>query len=92
MQLSRHGRRYYRLEIETVPQLVDWEASFDRGATWHLGQREGLTLWWQWLVAGDKAPLGTAVAALSPGETKVTVRCVDTPEIEATDAPSIYVT
>jgi hypothetical protein len=32
--LSRLGREYYRVEIDTNPPISNWEVSFDHGATW----------------------------------------------------------
>ena len=34
-ELDAHGREFYRVTITTSPQLTNWEASFDDGATWY---------------------------------------------------------
>lgn len=86
MQLTAHGRKYYRVTAVTVPQLTDWEASFDGGATWHLGAVDSRATpeanTWEWLVAGELADPTDAVAVITSSLIP-DIRAVDSPEIVA---------
>lgn len=105
MQLNRAAREYYTLELAAtnidgtpVPDPGPWEASFDDGDTWVVGEPvTGQTSWWQWLVSGDKVtdpmPVGITLAAtISTAWVVPIVRLVDNPEILAENAPAINIT
>lgn len=90
MILSRFARRYYRVTVTTDPQVTDWEASFDNGATWVAGTPiVGVDNGYQWLVAGPDVDLGAAVAVISANVTPL-LRDVDTAEVLVEDAPRIW--
>lgn len=90
MILSRYGRENYRVSIVTDPPVTAWEASFDGGLTWDPGTAftEGDLSGFQWLVAGDKAALGDAVAVI-PKTMKPILRDADTTEIIVRSGPTI---
>jgi hypothetical protein len=92
VELHREGREYYKLKITTIPALAAgaWEASFDAGTTWPVASviSDVTGDYSAWLVAGEDAEPGTAVAVISH-DTYPIVRAVDTPEIVARNAPAI---
>lgn len=94
MELSRHGRELYKLEITTTPVVASWEASFDGGETWVAGTAATLesgTPVVQWLVAGPLAALGAAVAVIA-SDLIPKVRALSNPEIVVRNAPAITLT
>ena len=91
MDLDSHGREFYTVEIVTTPQLTGWEASFDDGATWVAGAvHPTLANTWRWLLAGENAAVGTAVAVVT-SSFRPHIRATDNPEIvvRRKDAPRI---
>lgn len=78
MQLARYARKYYKLDITTEPAVTAWEASFDKGETWH--PHTVVDTFSAWLVAGPDADPGNAVAVLDSSVTPL-LRAVDNPEI-----------
>ena len=92
MQLSRHAREFYAVTLTTDPPVTAWEASFDGGATWAAGSRVGVTDEYRWLVAGNAAAVGAAVAVLAPGTHPVLTRTTSGVEIVVRNIPSITVT
>lgn len=91
MILSRHGREFLKLTLATDPPVAGWEASFDRGTTWHDGEATGDPDGFRWLIAGAAADQGAAVAKLAVGYHDVEVRVVDNPEIPARPAGYVLV-
>lgn len=96
-RLNRRGREHYDQQIITEPPVAAWEASFDDGATWHLGQAlvgDPEPGWHRWLVAGDLADPGASVAQLTPtGRTDLQplARAIANPEIVVRDLEPIRV-
>jgi hypothetical protein len=98
VNLNRSGREYYSLAITTTASsgspipASGWEASFDGGTTWFAATviTENSVDYSAWLVAGDRAAVGTAVAVLST-TTSPLVRATDNPEIVVRSAPIIAV-
>lgn len=96
MQLNRHGREYYELQITTTTSSGDpipadgWEASFDNGVTWVAATvvTHDTTDWSAWLVAGPNAEVGAAVAVITESLIPL-VRTTDNPEIVVDYAPKI---
>jgi hypothetical protein len=91
VDLDRHGREFYRLTITTNPpsQPEDWEASFDRGATWvSVTVVDGAPAW---LVEGPDAPQPPEGAVLT-GNVYPLIRLVTQPEYVVRSAPRIRVT
>jgi hypothetical protein len=95
-RLSRHGREPYEQQIVTVPPILVWEASFDGGATWTVGEAvPGEPDWYRWLIAGDLAPAGPTVAAtLTPTADDIVpmARAVVNPSIIVRDLEPVRVT
>lgn len=94
MDLSRHGREDYTLEITTDPVTAptDWEASFDGGRTWHTAVEDddGFSAW---LVAGRQAPDTVGDPGVELGtDSEPVVRLIDDPEVIIRDAPFITIT
>jgi hypothetical protein len=93
MNLSRHAREYYQLEIVTEPDVPGgWEASFDQGETWVNGSAAtvgGGVPVIRWLLAGPEADLTNAVPIV--GDITPLVRAVDVPELLVRKAPPILV-
>lgn len=98
MELSHHGRAFYALQITTTAsdgttpiELDAWEASFDGGLTWHnttVRELDGED-WSTWLLAGEDAEQGSAVAVISRPVAPL-IRAIDSPEIViAEDAPTV---
>jgi hypothetical protein len=92
--LSRHGREHYDQLIETDPPLLAWEASFDGGTTWWAGTALAPAEpgWYRWLIAGDRAAVGAAVAQLAVGEHQPLARAAGNPEIVVRPLENIRVT
>lgn len=96
-RLSRHGREPYDQRIITDPQLNGWEASFDNGATWHLGEAlvaDPEVGWVRWLIAGDLAAAGASVAQLTPTgreDLQPLARAIANPQIIVRDLEPIRV-
>jgi hypothetical protein len=93
MNLRRNAREFYTLEITTEPEVTSWDASFDNGSTWDAGTPatlDGADVH-RWLVAGDDADAGTAVAVLTTS-VRPLIRATDTPEVIVRAAPRIYLT
>jgi len=88
MRLYAQAREYYTLEIDTVPPVTGWEASFDDGATYYDGEFVGGTTY-RWLVAGPGVDPGDAVAIITKN-TEVMVRAASDPEVIVDEAPMIY--
>lgn len=90
MDLSKHGKEYYELEIVTDPATdpTDWEASFDAGATWtDAVDVEGRAAW---LVAGSLVSSPGNAAVLSH-TTQPLVRLIANQEDVVRPAPLIEV-
>jgi hypothetical protein len=92
MNLQRTARDYYVVSIETAPALSGtWQASFDRGATWHDGILADDQ--WSWLVAGplfDAASVGmddAPTVATLVEKTTVLLRIKDDPVLSVQRAP-----
>lgn len=84
MKLHRSAREFYTLVIVTTPAVTSWEASFDGGRTWTVGEPTAAGTY-RWLVAGPDADA-------HPSE--VTVRVpggCGTPLVRATDDPEVLV-
>lgn len=94
MELSRHGREYYAIRVTTDPAIsaASWEASFDQGETWHAAtvQSDVTGDWSAWLIAGNEADPGDAVAVLASSRTPM-IRAVDSPEILTRTAPGVRI-
>lgn len=92
MNISRHGREHYDINITTTPPITAWEASFDQGATWVTGTAlTGEDVgWFRWLIAGPDADPGTAIV-LPLGSCTPLGRGIDTPEIVVRDLPRITI-
>jgi hypothetical protein len=73
--------------------VASWDASFDNGATWDAGTAATVdgTEVHRWLVAGEDATVGTAVAVLTT-TVRPLIRATDSPEIIVRTAPRIYLT
>lgn len=92
MNLNRTERDYYVVSITEAPPLDGtWQASFDRGATYHDGVlADGL---WSWLIAGplfDAASVGMddpPTIATIQKKTTVYLRIKDTPVLSVKRAP-----
>lgn len=93
-ELNRHAREPYDLYLETNPPVVEWEASFDNGETWHAGTSLAATEpgWYRWLIAGARAEKGTAVAQLTVGPHQPLVRTIANPDIVVRQVEPIEVT
>lgn len=90
MQLHPRAREYYVVQIDTVPALAGWEASFDGGTTWRAGELvAGTTNRWRWLLAGPT--FDPAGAPALGGATVTTVPATTSPLLRATDAPAVVV-
>lgn len=81
--LSRHGREHYDQQIVTDPPLLAWELSLDNGASWHAGASLAPAEpgWYRWLIAGDLAEQGAAIASLAVGDHQPIARATGNPEI-----------
>lgn len=92
-RLSRHGREHYDQLITTDPPLLAWECSFDGGQTWQAGAALAPAEpgWYRWLVAGDLADPGAAVAILTPGSHQPLARAAGNPEVVVRDLEEIRV-
>lgn len=96
-RLSRHAREPYDQQILTEPAVTGWEASFDDGATWHLGEvlvDDPEPGWVRWLIAGDLADPGASVAQLTPTgreDLQPLARAVTNPAIIVRDLEPIRV-
>jgi hypothetical protein len=92
MDLHRLGREHYAVQITTAPAVgaAAWEASFDEGGTWSPAtvDTDADGDWSTWLVAGDAATVGAAVAVIGHDTTPL-VRATDTPEVLVRRAPPI---
>lgn len=89
MRLHPESRELYKLRVVTVPPALAVEASFDGGASWHAGQPLGDSTY-GWLVAGQDADPGAAVAVLTESASPW-LRWTDNPEAPARPAPGITV-
>jgi len=90
--LSRLGREYYKVEIVTVPQLANWEISFDRGDTWTPMSYDTGTNVVSVLVSGpDFVPPGGDIIVSSSITASVMpyIRAVDNPEVIVRTLPKI---
>ena len=97
MQLSNRGRDRYALFIETTTSEGDpipadeWEASFDRGTTWHactvitVATEARST----WLLAGKEIGAGGGAVAVISANTRPLVRWIQNPLILVDRAPEI---
>lgn len=91
-ELSRLGREYYRVEINTNPAITDWEISFDQGENWTDMEYDSQTGYMQILVAGpdfvlpsgDVAPYVSLASSVMPY-----IKASDQPEILIRKTPRI---
>lgn len=79
MRLPKNGREIYNATIVTEPAVTGWEASFDRGTTWHTPTMDAEVM--TWLLNGpdftaDPTASITVAASVTP-----LFRVVDTPEV-----------
>lgn len=94
MKLTSLGRETYAVAIGTLTSSGDpiaadaWEASFDGGTNWHAATADGE--YSTWLVAGEDADPGTAVAVLTSTVIPI-ARAIDEPEILIDDAMPVIV-
>ena len=89
---SRHSREPVQVEIITTPAVTSWDASFDDGATWVTGEAvPGAPSNYRWLVAGDAAVLGTAVAQLGAGYWEVLFRATNATHLIVRDLATIEI-
>lgn len=90
MNLNRHGREYYQLEITTDPVTAPtaWEGSFDGGGTWIAALSVSGRA--AWLVEGAAAP-PPVQGQVVVDTVQPLVRLTDNPEVIVRDAPRIYV-
>jgi len=98
VDLSSHGRERYAIRITTttassgtpIPANA-WAASFDHGATWincTVVNIDGLD-YSTWLLAGDEAAQGTAVAVIGTSELIPLFRATDGSELVVDRGPVI---
>ena len=92
MRLHPDAREWYQLQIDTLPAITGWEASFDGGTTWAAGAAgtagDGTEVT-RWLVAGPDADPGSATV-LTASTTAPLIRAAANPEIVVRGAPLIY--
>lgn len=71
MRLNKFGREVYSVTITTDPVATGvWEASFDGGSTWSVGEDQGNNSW-GWLIAGPENTGGTPVFSITQGQTDI---------------------
>lgn len=86
MNLHRIAREWYKPDIQSTPELTNWEASFDGGADWVPGTLVGGEL--MWLVQGpDFDPAENS----DPGVTATTIVATTYPQVRAVDNPEVIV-
>lgn len=104
MNLDRHAREFYVLDIATLPatEPIAWTASFDDELTWVAGQATSgydgsgaVVAGVGWLVAGPlnyvlgASPAGTVVLP-DQDIVRPRLRLVDDPELPIRPGPWIY--
>lgn len=84
MTLHATERDYYSVTIAVNPPMAGaWEASFDDGATWVVGDQAGSV--WSWLVAGPQ--FNASAVGMSPTDTDATITAQVTPLLRLKDSP-----
>lgn len=92
MKLTRIGREYLTVSIETDPAVTGWEASFDGGTTWATGEEVtvGTSTAWRWLLAGpDVAQPDVSGQITLDATTTVVLRAIDNPEVLIRKGPRV---
>lgn len=92
MKLTRIGREYLIVTIATDPEITGWEASFDGGDTWAVGEPvTGSTEpAWRWLLAGPDVVQPPASGQIEiTATTTVVLRAVDNPEVLIRKGPRV---
>ena len=89
MELNRQAREFYELQITTSPPVASWEASFDGGLTWEVGEPLGGDTF-RWKLAGPAIAIGDAVATIDT-VCVPQVRASSNAEVIIREAPSIQV-
>lgn len=82
MFLPPTGSEYYDQTIITVPQLTNWEASFDDGTTWIPAVTDpNDNTHYRWLLKGPNCPQADGSATLISAETQPLIRAIGNPEV-----------